>query len=117
MASTSPTFSYVPTLQDYAVNDKVYLERHPKYDVLCTGVVVFDKDGKLLIVQRAADEKAFPNMWVSSSDIPDVSTSKLSMPTRNMILITHRRYQEARSTTLTRRCCMRRYESSKRRLD
>jgi 8-oxo-dGTP pyrophosphatase MutT (NUDIX family) len=57
--------SYEPTLQEYAVNEQVYLQQHPKYDVLCTGVVVFDKDGKLLIVQRAADEKAFPNMWVS----------------------------------------------------
>jgi isopentenyldiphosphate isomerase len=75
MASTTTKFSYEPTLQEYAVNDREYLRRHPEYDVLCTGVVVFDKDGKLLLVQRAADEKAFPNMWVSSLDVFSVSNT------------------------------------------
>jgi hypothetical protein len=74
-------FSYEPALQEYAVNEQVYLQQHPEYDVLCTGVVVFDKDGKLLIVQRAADEKAFPNMWASIGDI--ANTSRMCLPTRN----------------------------------
>jgi isopentenyldiphosphate isomerase len=74
-------FSYEPALQEYAVSEQVYLQQHSEYNVLCTGVVVFDKDGKLLIVQRAADEKAFPNMWVSIGEIPN--TSSMCLPTRN----------------------------------
>jgi hypothetical protein len=82
MTSIIPTFSYVPTLQEYAVNDRDYLQQHPEYDVLCTGVVVFDKDGKLLLVQRAADEKAFPNMWASNPDVLNVpnTTGRVCLP-------------------------------------
>lgn len=57
--------SHAPSLQEFAVNESEYLHQHPEYDVLCTGVVVFSKVGKMLLVQRAADEKAFPNLWVS----------------------------------------------------
>lgn len=60
-----PAFEYPPSLEEYAVNAAEYLRLHPEYQVLCSGVVVFNGDGKLLLVQRAADEKAFPNMWVS----------------------------------------------------
>ena len=66
MAANLANFEYPPSLQGYAVNEAEYLRQHPEYDVLCTGVVVFNKDGKLLLVQRAADEKAFPNFWVCS---------------------------------------------------
>jgi isopentenyldiphosphate isomerase len=64
MAETIPKFDYPSSLQEYAVTAADYLRQHPDYNVLCTGIVVFDKDGKLLLVQRAADEKAFPDMWV-----------------------------------------------------
>lgn len=64
-----PTFNYPTSLEKYAVNAAEYLRQHPEYDVLCTGVVVFN-EGKLLLVQRAADEKAFPNMWVSLCSPP-----------------------------------------------
>ena len=66
MAEALRTFDYPSNLQEYAINEAEYLRQHPEYDVLCTGVVVFDKHGKLLLVQRAADEKAFPNFWVST---------------------------------------------------
>jgi isopentenyldiphosphate isomerase len=65
MAEVSPQLDYSSSLQEYAITGAEYLRQHPDYDVLCTGVVVFDKNGKLLLVQRAADELAFPNMWVS----------------------------------------------------
>jgi isopentenyldiphosphate isomerase len=58
------SFEHPSSLNGYAIDAAEYLRQHPEYDVLCTGVVVFDKHGKLLIVQRAADELAFPNMWV-----------------------------------------------------
>ena len=55
---------YPPSLAEYAVTEQEFLRRHPEFDILCTGVVVFNKEGKLLLVQRAAEEKAFPNFWV-----------------------------------------------------
>lgn len=48
------------------MNAAEFLRQRSQYDVLCTGIVVFNKNGKLLLVQRAADEKAFPDMWVST---------------------------------------------------
>jgi isopentenyldiphosphate isomerase len=71
MESAAPAFDYPASLQEYAVNEAEYLRQHPEYHVLCTGAVVFDKNGKLLLVQRAADEKAFPNLWVREA-IQDV---------------------------------------------
>jgi isopentenyldiphosphate isomerase len=64
MEEPIPKFDFSSSLQEYAVTAAYYLRQHPEYNVLCTGIVVFDKDGKLLLVQRAADEKAFPDMWV-----------------------------------------------------
>jgi isopentenyldiphosphate isomerase len=66
MAAVAPPFDYPSSLQEFAVSDKEYLRQHPGYDVLCTGIAVFDANGKLLLVQRAADEKAFPNYWVGN---------------------------------------------------
>jgi isopentenyldiphosphate isomerase len=65
MTTLLSEFGYPPSLEQYAVNAAEYLRQHSEYDVLCTGAVVFDKHGKLLLVQRAADELAFPNMWAS----------------------------------------------------
>jgi isopentenyldiphosphate isomerase len=70
MAENSPQLDYPSSLQRYAVTDAEYLRSHPEYDVLCVGAVVFNKEGKLLLVQRAASDKAFPNMWVSRFLMP-----------------------------------------------
>jgi hypothetical protein len=68
MTTTSkPSLDYPSSLQQYAVTGTEYLCQHPEYDVLCTGIVVFNEDGKLLLVQRAADEMAFPNFWVGGT--------------------------------------------------
>jgi 8-oxo-dGTP pyrophosphatase MutT (NUDIX family) len=64
MSQFIPKFDYPSSLNEYAVSASKYLEQHKEYDVLCTGVAVFNTEGKLLLVQRAADEKAFPNAWV-----------------------------------------------------
>jgi isopentenyldiphosphate isomerase len=61
-----PKFEYPPSLNEYAVTASEYLEQHKEYDFLCTGVAVFNTDGKLLLVQRAANEKAFPEAWVGA---------------------------------------------------
>jgi isopentenyldiphosphate isomerase len=65
MTSSPQALEYPESLKDYAIPEREYLRQHEDCDVLCTGVVVFNKEGKLLLVQRAADEKAFPNFWVS----------------------------------------------------
>jgi hypothetical protein len=93
-ASVSP-LDYPPSLQEYAVSEQDYNRQHPEHDLLVTGAVVFNKEGKLLLVQRAADEKAFPNLWVSS----------ILSPLRYCGIDTHRKYQEARSTTPTTLSC------------
>ena len=63
--TTSKPLEYSADLQEFALSEAEYLRQHPEYNVLATGAVVFNNDGKLLLVQRAADEKAFPDCWVS----------------------------------------------------
>jgi isopentenyldiphosphate isomerase len=70
MTISVPSLHYPSSVQEYAVSEQEYLRQHPEYDVLVTGAVVFNREGKLLLVQRAADEKAFPNFWVSRKDCP-----------------------------------------------
>jgi isopentenyldiphosphate isomerase len=89
MTAPVSSLDYPSSLQEYAVSEEDYIRQHAEYDLLVTGAVVFNKEGKLLLVQRAADEKAFPNLWVSSN----VSTL------RYRGIDTHRKYQEARSKT------------------
>lgn len=57
-------FEYDASLEEYTVSEKDYLQQHPEYDVICTGICVFNKEGKLLLVQRAKTEKAYPDFWV-----------------------------------------------------
>lgn len=63
-ASLSP-FAYPAPLDQFAVSEKEYLSQHQDVHIICTGAVVFNNEGKLLLVQRAKEEKAFPNVWVS----------------------------------------------------
>jgi isopentenyldiphosphate isomerase len=105
MTNLTSAFDYPPVLQEYAVPEKEYLRQHPECNVLCTGIVVFNKDGKLLLVQRAADEKAFPNMWVSNTTAMTAQHAikrKILNPPVS-VLNYPRKSQVARSMTLTRR--------------
>ncbi|EUC44314.1 hypothetical protein COCMIDRAFT_6384 [Bipolaris oryzae ATCC 44560] len=61
--TTPKPLEYSADLQEFAISAPEYLSQHTQHDVLVTGAVVFDKDGKILLVQRAADEKAFPDFW------------------------------------------------------
>ncbi|KAH6611933.1 NUDIX hydrolase domain-like protein [Boeremia exigua] len=51
------------SLQQYAIPESEYLSQHHDVHVICTGAVVFNNEGKLLLVQRAKDEKAYPDAW------------------------------------------------------
>jgi hypothetical protein len=59
------SFHFSDSLQEFAVSEATYLRQHPGYDCLVTGSIVFNEQGKLLLVQRAAEERAFPDFWVS----------------------------------------------------
>jgi hypothetical protein len=65
MSTSMPSFDFSSSLQEYAIPEEDYLDRHNDVHIICTGAVVFNKDGKLLLVQRAKEEKAFPNVWVN----------------------------------------------------
>ncbi|KAL5428204.1 hypothetical protein PMIN04_000883 [Paraphaeosphaeria minitans] len=61
------SFDYDPSLQKYKVTEKEYLEQNPDVNAVCTGIVVFNEKGELLLVKRASSETAFPDFWVRSS--------------------------------------------------
>lgn len=65
MSAANLSFGYPSSLQEYAISESAYLSQHHDVHILCTGAVVFNSEGKLLLVQRAKDEKAFPDAWVS----------------------------------------------------
>jgi isopentenyldiphosphate isomerase len=70
MSASTPALEYPSSLQEFAVSAREYLRQHPEYEIVCTGVVVFNNEGKLLLVQRASDEKAFPDYWVRLACLP-----------------------------------------------
>lgn len=65
MSAAYLPLDYPASLQEYAIPESVYLSQHHDVHILCTGAVVFDSEKKLLLVQRAKDEKAYPDAWVS----------------------------------------------------
>jgi isopentenyldiphosphate isomerase len=65
MSALIPPFDYEPSLQEYAVSSNDFLSQHSDIHILCTGAVVFNIASKLLLVQRAEEELAFANAWVS----------------------------------------------------
>ena len=65
METSIPPFNYSSSLQEFAIPEGEYLSQHQDIHMIGTGAIVFNKEGKLLLVQRAKEEKAFPNAWVS----------------------------------------------------
>ncbi|KAF2748631.1 hypothetical protein M011DRAFT_400032 [Sporormia fimetaria CBS 119925] len=62
MASKEPQFTYAASLQEYMIPESTYCQQHGIHMLVC-GAVVFDEQGRLLLVRRAEDEKAFPSLW------------------------------------------------------
>ncbi|PVI04447.1 hypothetical protein DM02DRAFT_556302 [Periconia macrospinosa] len=56
-------FECDPSVHEYQVSEKEYLRQHPEHHFVCTGVTVFNTENKLLLVQRAKTERAFPEFW------------------------------------------------------
>ncbi|KAF4308030.1 putative nudix domain protein [Botryosphaeria dothidea] len=62
VAPSEKPFSVPDNLAGFSVSSKAYLQRHPQWQVLAVGALVFNAD-RLLLVQRSATERAFPNLW------------------------------------------------------
>ncbi|KAI1105647.1 NUDIX hydrolase domain-like protein [Jackrogersella minutella] len=56
------TFIFPPSLARFKLSLQEYLIAHPKFDGIAVGAFVFNPDGKLLLVQRAAHD-SLPSLW------------------------------------------------------
>ena len=65
MAKQAP-FEYPPSLEKYMITEAQFFAQNPAYNKLVSGAAIFDAAGRLLLVQRAKDELAFPHSWVST---------------------------------------------------
>ncbi|KAF2734595.1 hypothetical protein EJ04DRAFT_543552 [Polyplosphaeria fusca] len=63
MPESKPPFEYPSALDKYMVNEEEFLKQNTQHQVLVIGACIFNSEGKLLLIQRAADEHAFPNFW------------------------------------------------------
>ncbi|CAI6337098.1 unnamed protein product [Periconia digitata] len=67
MASSSEESRYPfecdPSVHKYQVSEKEYLGQNSQHHVVCVGITIFNEENKLLLVQRAKSEKAFPCFW------------------------------------------------------
>jgi isopentenyldiphosphate isomerase len=106
MTASVGSLDYPSSLQEYAVSEQEYLRQHPEFDLLVSGAVVFNKEGKLLLVQRAADEKAFPNFWVSRKHVSFHVHSSNIYFVAAVLLTKGRRFQEEKLTIPTRQSYM-----------
>ncbi|USP77405.1 cutinase transcription factor 1 alpha [Curvularia clavata] len=79
------SLEYSADLQEFAISEAEYLRQHPEYNVLVTGAVVFNREGKLLLVQRAADEIAFADFWeIPGGKVDDTDETILHAAAREL---------------------------------
>ena len=64
-----------PSMKQYAITTTEYIAKNPQYQAVAVGAVIFNrpsdmtiqvydsKDTRVLLVQRAAHERGFPNKW------------------------------------------------------
>ena len=63
MSLSELPFEVPSSLSEYLIPEEEFYQKNPQYRALATGAVVFH-EGQILLVQRSASEKAFPNFWV-----------------------------------------------------
>jgi 8-oxo-dGTP pyrophosphatase MutT (NUDIX family) len=62
LASPSPSFTYPSSLSSFAISVKEYLSLHPEFEGIATSALVFDRQTRLLILQRAPHD-SMPDLW------------------------------------------------------
>lgn len=108
MSGAPNTLEYSQSLEKYALTEEEYYKQNPQYQVVCTGAVIFNGEGKMLLVQRAKEEKAFPNLWVCREFC--------ALSVLDLLTEFDRKYQAARLTIPTNLSFMQSQERSKKRL-
>ncbi|KAI9783516.1 MAG: hypothetical protein M1839_003686 [Geoglossum umbratile] len=69
MSDPAPISIHIPPdLRDLTVPLQTWLQTHPNYDRLVVGALIFahkpfDNRARILLVQRSANERAFPQAW------------------------------------------------------
>ena len=70
MSQTSISIHIPPQLQHHAISPSKFLELHREYELLGVGALIFAPAHlsspaipRILLVQRAATERGFPNLW------------------------------------------------------
>ncbi|KAI1393180.1 NUDIX hydrolase domain-like protein [Hypoxylon trugodes] len=62
-APSAPTaFTFSHTVAAFNLTLRAHLDRHPEFDGIAVGAFVFNPDGKMLLVQRAAHD-SLPLLW------------------------------------------------------
>lgn len=77
MTDSKPPFEYPASLEEYMVPEQEFLRRNPQISTVTTGIVVFDSEGKILLVQRAVKEKSFPNRWACPPNLSQTALRQL----------------------------------------
>ncbi|KAL7625977.1 hypothetical protein AAE478_002746 [Parahypoxylon ruwenzoriense] len=60
--SAPTTFTSSPSVAEFKLSLRAYLDAHPKFKGIAVGAFVFNVEGKLLLVQRAAHD-SLPLRW------------------------------------------------------
>jgi len=59
---STPHISMPADLEPYTITMAEFFKQNPQFQCLAIGAVVYHKK-RLLLIQRAADDRAFPNFW------------------------------------------------------
>lgn len=93
--ATIAPFEYDSSLDEYKVPERKFLQEHPEFTAVCTGIVVFNEKGELLLVKRATSEKAFPDFW-------EVPGGKVDEPDESLLHAAVRELREEAGLQATR---------------
>ncbi|KAI0892827.1 NUDIX hydrolase domain-like protein [Annulohypoxylon nitens] len=76
-APSAPTaFKFSPSLAAFNLSLREYLISHPKFDGIAVGACVFNPEGKIIIVQRAAHD-SLPSLWEIPGGACDIEDESL----------------------------------------
>ncbi|KAF1980197.1 hypothetical protein BU23DRAFT_585972 [Bimuria novae-zelandiae CBS 107.79] len=94
-SATMAPFAYDASLEKFKVSEREYLQEHSDFTAVCTGIVIFNEKGELLLIKRAASERAFPNFW-------EIPGGKVDEPDESLLHAAVRELKEETSLEATR---------------